>query len=756
MKVGLVLPLLLPVLCAMPGAAVGRQTGDAPEQNTSFLQDQAPPILTAMREADRAKEAEDWNAFVRAWQAVADRWTSEDDPGAAAPYVCPVRGTAVYEGAWRVAHHRILEAGAPALEAYRREYGDLASTLLRRALQRRDRGMLARVVDRFLPLAEGRRAALYLADLALERGDRDGAMIWLERLEDVEEVTAEDPAALAPWRDARIARMAAALAAPGREEEVRAFLAKASADGGPSPTVPPALRPPRARARSWPTTGGAADRAAVAPPVDGDLVPAWQAVLHADPDALPRIDVHADGRPSPWIPPRAVTDGRTVFVNDGASVQAFDAASGKRLDGVPFEPLPEPGPDEEPVAVLGLLEGYALTLGPATSDTRLLYAAIPGSDGFAAYSFHGTGGDAWSYAGDRSDAIVALVWDGRRLEIAWRLDMDHDREGLPGRIRLYGAPLLYRGRLWVAGIRPLEGSVDQAEAWLLGLDPEDGSVAVKTWLGAGPPVRGGRPDEAIPSSPAGAAGRVVVATSLGTVVAVDARHGRVHWAFRYDRGAVSSGRPRRLEGLRDGTPRQSGFDNQPPLLALQRVFVAPTDGPHLLFLFDRPRGRDRALVLWRLHRRFDFPLFAVEQVVGLDASAEDGVARLVLAGKGASPEGERPPPMVVVLDALAPLGGELWRGVSTTGQGAETYGRALLTAHEVVVPTAYALVVYDLLGGKVLQTADASVVPETFRTGFAPGPGPFGNLIPVPDRGILAVGEDRIALWHRQPAEPPR
>jgi hypothetical protein len=381
-----------------------------------------------------------------------------------------------------------------------------------------------------------------------------------------------------------------------------------------------------------------------------------------------------------------------------------------------------------------------MTLGPMTRRGRLLYVAAPETTAL---------GEHWGYRTEREDRLEAFLFDGRRLRRVWRIGGAVGRDGMPDATRLYGAPLLYRGRLWISGIRATRGSSDQAEAWLFGLDPWTGAVEVKTWLGGGAPVRIGRADEAIPTSPAGRAGRVVVGTALGVLAAVDARDGRVAWALRYERGVVSRGRTRRLGESRDGSARQSGFKNEPPLLALEGVFAAPTDAPHVLFLFDRPRGRSRALVKWRLHRRFDFQHFAVEQLAGLHPGSAASGPRLILVGKGVSPEGDVPAPMVVAVDALHPDRGPLWRGISTTGHGAEPFGRALVTEREVIVPTAHGLVVYDVLNGRDLSTADQSLVPRGWRDDMPPGATLFGNVIPAPGGGLLTANDRVVAAWRK-------
>jgi hypothetical protein len=747
-----------PRLCALllaltfaSAAHAGPEDGSVPAENTSHVSADAPAVTAIFLRADEAIAAGDWREAVRVLQGVIDAAADPDDAGAAYPHVLPVFGSVVYEGAWIVARHRILAGGAPALEAYEAEFGPVAGTLLQAGVQRRDPALLAAVVDRFLPLAAGRRAALLCADLALESGDTDAALGWLERLEDLEEVSAEPAQALAPWRAARIERTAAALARPDRRAAVKAFLETRARPGLPESEryqpVPAADRRPRAPATGWPTTGGGPRRDARAPGLGARLELAWWLPLEGGVEPPDPEDDVPRARPSPWIPSRAVVDGTLAFVSDGARLEVWDLERGRHLarphallneqeDGL--SRVDEVDARED----LGLLEGFSLSLGPTLPHGgRIVYVAVP--DPVAGRSY-------WAYGDWRDDRIEAFEFDptAHTLTLLWRNGGYRPRGGLPPQTRLYGAPLLYRDRLWVAGVRPSRGTEHEADAWLFGLSPTTGDVEVRTYLGSGAPVRGGRPDEAIPSSPAGAHGRVVVFTGLGIVASVDARTGRPHWAYRNDRGVVGAGRLKRLQGERDRTPRETGFANVPPLIAFERIWVAPTDGLEILCLFDRPRGPRRALRAWRKDRRAGFVDFAAEQIVGLTTPAH-GAPLLVVVGRGEVPEGRPPAALAKAIDAFDPAG--RWEAFATTGDGPAPYGTALLTEEELFVPTRHGICVFDLLDGSDLATLDVASVPAALRDLLTPGIGLGGNLVPAPGLGLLVLSGTHGVFWRVPP-----
>ena len=155
----------------------GREArGPAPQQNFSDVHAAEEWVLRAFQEADRAVAEERHADAARLLQRVVDAERRAGARAEAAPYVVPLQGTATYEGAWRVARHRLLAGGDPLLDAYAATYGAAAEALLQQGVAGRDDARLAEAATRFLPLAAGRRAALLLADGALERGDRDEAL----------------------------------------------------------------------------------------------------------------------------------------------------------------------------------------------------------------------------------------------------------------------------------------------------------------------------------------------------------------------------------------------------------------------------------------------------------------------------------------------------------------------------------------------------------------------------------------------------
>lgn len=740
---------LLLVLSLASSADAEPEDGSIPAENTSHVNTDTPWVAQAFRRADEAIAANDWPRAVRALQEVVDAVEDTDDPGAASPHVVPVFGSVVYEGAWIVAHHRILAGGAPALEAYEGQFGQVARALLQQGVARRDLRLLATVADRFLPLASGRRAALLAADLALENGDVDASVGWLERLEDLEEVSAEPDEMLAPWRAARIGRTAAALARAGRQDAVRALLERQARPGIPESVrlrpLPASDRRGEALPTGWPTTGGGPRRAGRPAALGEEFEVAWWLPLEGGVEPPDLEDDRLRGRPSPWIPTRAVVDGTRAFVFDGTRVEVWDLERGRHLVR-PYELL---NSEEDSLSrvdevdareELGLLEGFSLTLGPARPDgARILYVAAPDPM---------SGPRTWSYPIPRDDRIEALRYEesAHTLTPLWRNGGYEPRGGMPEQTRLYGAPLLYRGRLWIAGVRPSRGTEHEADAWLFGLSPTTGEVEVRTYLGSGAPVRGGRPDEAIPSSPAGAHGRVVVSTGLGIVASVDARHGRPHWVYRNDRGVVGAGRLKRLQRENDHTPRETGFANVPPLLAFERIWVAPTDGLEILCLFDRPRGRRRSLRAWRKNRRAGFVDFAAEQIVGLAPPPENEASPLlVVVGRGEVPEGRPPAAIAKAIDAFDPA--RRWEAFATTGDGPEPYGTALLTEAELFVPTRHGISVFDVLDGSDLATIDVSSVPVRLRELLTPEIGLSGNVVPAPGRGLLVLGATHGVFW---------
>jgi len=770
---------------------VERSSGPTPAKNFSNIHADVDWVVKAFSAAEAAREQRDWGLAVRTLQELVDRATSRESPGDAAPYVRAVYGSAVYEGAWIVARHRVAAWGTTALEHYAREYGAAARKLLERALARHDTELLTDVATRFLPLAEGRRAALLLIDLALERSDVDAAMGWIEALEDLEAVSAEAEDVLAPWRAARVARQAMAIArSPELIPQVRKILAATNPrEGLDIDAVGPELMRRPAPPRTWPTTGGNAARAALPASLGAKFELAWFKGPAGGADLIDSMDPAppAHDRPSIWLPPRAVATDEHLLVSDGQYLHIYGLADGKRVlprgaGRYPRGRRAGHGQDSrvDRRKLYGLLEGHTLTVHPVTDFTGrgfdgetihragrgwLVLAAVPDGYDWLVQRV------ASQRERRRNDHIQAYHWDGLRLTALWRVGgtpLNSDRRrlreaglsGLPADTRLYGAPLLYRGRVWVAGVRPSRATSDRWEAWIYGIDPSTGRVETRTHLGTGTAMRKGRMDEVIPTSPAAAHGRIVVGTALGILGAVDARDGRVQWIYRYDRDVETERGRRRNRNRRDEGSRPTSFFNEPPILALDRCFVTPTDGKKILVLFNRPRTARRSMLnAAAVPRDQASSKFMAEHIAGVVPGEKDRASDLLLVGQGES--GPHSGPIVVSLLAndgaldwpMDPERDLLWREESVTGFGNEPYGRALVTTREVFVPTAHGIVIYEIHdrdenGSHYLGILNRDDIPKEMTD--APKR-PYGNLIPIPGRGIVSVSATTIAFWKRKP-----
>jgi hypothetical protein len=739
--------LLLAGLLATRPAAGGEgeaPQGAPPAENSSYVPEDAQALHDEMTAAEGAAARGQWPAAVRALQRLVE---------GSAEAVWPAGEAGVYEGAAVTAHLRVVRGGAAAVAAYEEETRSVANALLEAALARRDPTLLERVADLYLPSVTGRRAALLLADLALEAGDVDAALGWLERLEDLEEASAPDLARVtARWRTARLDRIAVALA---RDEASRTRV-RAALEAGREP-APDDLRA-AADPSDWPTAGGDASRARPAPPTPDGLVFRAVEKWREDTETGPEADAQGKGRgarPSPWLPPRAVVAGGRVIASDGRDLRVHDAATGRLLatSALREGDVTVPGAGERGAAARlrwGWIEGHGLTVAG-----DVVYAAVaapwdaPQGDPDVAMGWRPRGAAEPRPA--RDDHVVAFRLEGTALRRLWRAGGRVPTPGLPEGLGLHGTPLLYAGALHVAGLRPTKSSKDRFEAWHVALDPATGAVRSATFLGAGGPIRRARDEEAVPSSCAGARGRVVLVTALGVAAAVDARTGRARWSLRYDRGRPDGDEVgRRLVDASETPGRASSLSNQPPRLAADRVVVAPTDARTILGLFDRPRGPKRLLRAWTVHRTDAFRDMAAEQVAGIVPGTGAAPATVVVVGQGYVTD-----PLSDTCTCVAGLdlstGVLRWARALPFGGEQEPFGDALVTRDEVLVPTARGIARFATADGAERPAIDATAIPAARLRALREDEMVYGNLVPVPGAGLVAVNADGVAFWLREP-----
>ena len=475
-----------------------------------------------------------------------------------------------------------------------------------------------------------------------------------------------------------------------------------------------------------------------------------------DTEVGPEADEPGKGlaaRPSPWLPPRAVVAAGRAYISDGRDLRVHDLGTGRLLSSTPLRRggAVVGGAGERGAAARhrwGWMEGHGLTVAgdvvwvhvAATREPRVSEGEEPLAEPLEPRR-PGT---------NRGDHVVAIrvgALGGRRL---WEAGGHAPTPGLPEGLGLHGTPLLYAGALHVAGLRVTKASKERFEAWHVALDPATGAVRSATFLGTGGPLRRGRDEEVVPSSCAAARGRVVLVTATGIAAAVDARTGRVQWSFRYDRGRPDGDEVgRRLVDAAETPGRASSLSNQPPRLWDDRAVIAPTDSRTIVGLFDRPRGRRRLLRAWSVHRTDAFHDMAAEQVAGL-APARDGVpATLVVVGQGYPVDANAVTWTCVA--GLDPYTGELrWARPLPFGREPEPFGEALVARDEVLVPTANGIARYALADGSDRPALDASSVPAARLHRLREEEMLYGNLIPVPGKGFLAVHADGVAFWLRE------
>lgn len=766
----------LPVLCllALPAQAEGPggpAGGPAPAQNFTELHAETEWVARQFAEAARARAAGRHEECARRLQSVVEAVAAAEPRLAAEPSVRAVAGTSVYEGAWLVARHEAVRGGQRALDAHAAEFGAAANALLERG-RRGDLAALVTVARHHLPHPAGRRAALVLAERALERGDADEALEWLATLEDLEWTTTEGEAALAPWRNARLACEARARArSPDQVEAWRnALQTRAAQAGAPDRgvwAVAPSLEGPPPRTREWWTRGGHPTRNAVPESLGTALELAWSHGPGSLGQLADTIDPADEGleRPSTFLPPQGVVCAGHAIVSDGESLRAIHLESGRLAGWTRFQSWHAHGHDVDADrrTRFGWIEGHGLTVSPFDQSDPdagwLVFASVPDGRPFASDL---RSDDAFP----REDHLECFRWQGQGFEPLWSTSDDVGGEGsppaLPSGMRLYGSPLLYRGKLWAGGVLPSATNIERFESWMVALDPYTGTLISRTHLGTGTPVRPMREDEIMPTAPAGHRGQVVLGTALGIVAAVSAHDGRIAWIHRYDRDVEVD---RHLRGIRrreDRDPRSMSFSNGPPRLGYGRCVLAPTDGRGVIVLADRPMGKDRLLRMDVLHRQEDFVDFLPESVAALlapvaspAAPATAGPAQsgsipagaqldLVLVGKAT---GIDLPGSIATRRDISSLA-QVWGAVPSTAFGSGTYGESLCTAGELFVPTREGILVFDLESGKrsALLHHEAEE-PNAMR--------PYGNLIPVPGRGLLAVGATTVSYWRLEPTGAP-
>lgn len=412
------------------------------------------------------------------------------------------------DGAWSV-RRRLAALTEAERAAWRARFEPLAE--IERAAAGHAPERLARVQREFPLTRAAALAALTLADLAAERGDRDTSSAWLRR-------------ALADSEDGD-ATLHAAI-----------------------------------RLRRTPEPDADTQDRDEAPPASWGL--SLRKYVHFDTGVEPRdatIPGLAFDAPSDDAPGEGATwyhaGGRLLrFDADGSATAALDVLAAANELGVEAgSAFSEPGaPWDERFACAGGDVSIALVAGRARAERG---NALIGVDTRTASL------PRIAWARDSN----GLVQDGARVEAAALASTDALLEFQPGPLRI-GDVLVVHVRAWPRNVDRLHTELDEArvESWCAGLDPRTGERLWSRRLATGATRRGmdrGRmavaESTSLPALPpaAGENGTVAIDTGLGAVALLDAVDGRVAWILRTAR---RGDRPAAVGGVAYGGPTLGG------------------------------------------------------------------------------------------------------------------------------------------------------------------------------------------------------
>jgi hypothetical protein len=141
-----------------------------------------------------------------------------------------------------------------------------------------------------------------------------------------------------------------------------------------------------------------------------------------------------------------------------------------------------------------------------------------------------------------------------------------------------------------------------------------------------------------------------------------------------------------------------------------------------------------------------FRNLAIEQLAGVTDGAGGVPPTLVGVGTGYGLDQLHDPFTCVV--GMDPATGVVrWERAMPFGGIPEPFGLALVTQDEAFVPTALGIARFALADGKDRAPLDETAIPASSARLLYPDETLYGNLVPVPGRGVIAVNESDVAFW---------
>ena len=281
-----------------------------------------------------------------------------------------------------------------------------------------------------------------------------------------------------------------------------------------------------------------------------------------------------------------------------------------------------------------------------------------------------------------AELVCLAAADGRLI---WRVDAPSLRMKT-SELTLDPSPIVDHGRVYSVVRR--RRSFGFEDCYVYRFNAENGAVEFRVHVGSASTSGYSHRPAAVAAFQDGV---VYVCSGLGSIAALSAHTGQVHWLSTY---------PRHREDSDSGSPRFARWWSLNPVIRWEdRLIVLPPDGNDLL-LIEAATGRLAAAI-------------SLEELGGLQALA--GVHQGILCGVGAQ---------AVCYDLV---GREL-RWSADLPTGGEPSGRPVLATDELLLPTTTGLSGYAIdTGSRKESNWDAA--------------GTGGNLVALPDRLIVADAE---------------
>lgn len=715
----------------MPGGRAA--ANEMKDLNAVFVRDSS--IATEkMALAERMERLKEWDKSADVYQEVIDKYadrvipTRSDDTGAIAQYTSVAL----------VVQERLSKWPEEGLRVYRLRYEDRAQELLTSAGN--DREPLQRLFTQYFATDSGKSAGLRLLSLSLERGEfASAAWVGKRLLSHHPAVIVERPMVL--FKTAIAEHLAGAKSgAEARLAELKQRFPNASGtlrgvDVNLAETLAKELtdQPSLVRAfrsDSWPVPFGSPDAGAVPEQVSFggaklfsiDIVRPKRSTRSQSSQFQTMFnDARRLGGLTGILP--SIDNGEMYF-QDNARIYAISLTSGMPL---PAWQQRYTGDKRGAFSVDAAPTPRGKLLGVSLTEKSVF--AVLGQSDMLSMQMTGRGGNSTAQLVSLDRSSGKHNWSVTMKKLTIPEEFASLRDG-----RVQGTPLVIDNTVYVLVSAARGGQFE--ECHLVALRASDGSYLWSSYVAS--TATGGIYDfdgsglsNDSSSMLSYSDGRVYVLTNLGALACIDAADGKTHWLNVYPRNPQPGMNQRFVNrGFINSREVSKPFTQSPPMVVDGRLFVAPSDSPHI-FVYDAASGEELKRIPRQLERAKFKPVDMLLGVVG---------DKLVLGNKSTI--------FVIPWQTFDPRksianNGGMYKVLQAAGGGTDDQeairGRPLVTGKYVFVPASdklYRITLDDM-------RLEGFYPPQGMWDAAEEAP---GNVVATPDHLVLA-GSDRVTVY---------